>query len=295
MILVTGACGFLGSALVPELLKKGYKVRALCRTAQAAKALPKKVDVSIGDVTIPETLSGALRGVDAVVHLAGMVSYSRPREELFRVNALGTRNLLSQCGSGKRFVFASSVSVYDIIKGEADESYPVLPRTPYGESKLSAERFVAESGLKSVVLRIAPMYGKGSSSWKKNLGLLDRGFPIPSTRNLTHVVHVSDAVQAIVKSIEKGEGVYNVAAGRPVPFVEFAESLVMMLGKKPRKLPPFLVSMMASFSGMKTYLDVLAANRNYSIRKAEDELGYRPAADFATEARAMVEWYRGLR
>jgi nucleoside-diphosphate-sugar epimerase len=295
MILVTGASGFLGSALVPELLKKGYKVRALCRTSEAAGQLPKKVDASVGDVTIPETLSGAMRGVDTVIHLAGMVSYSKPREELFRVNAIGTKNLLSQCSGRQRFILASSVSVYGKIRGEADESYPVLPRTAYGESKLSAERFVAESGIDGVMLRIAPMYGKGSSSWVKNLELLDRGFPIPSTKNLTHIVHVSDAVQAIVKSVGKGEGVYNVASEKPVPFVEFAGSIVTMLGKKPRVLPSFMVSAMASMAGMKKYLDVLTANRNYSIRKAQDELGYAPKADFAAEAKAMVEWYRGLR
>ncbi|MFH0957055.1 MAG: NAD(P)-dependent oxidoreductase [Candidatus Aenigmatarchaeota archaeon] len=294
MILVTGASGFIGSAIVPELLSQGYSVRALCRSADAAKSLPKKADASIGDVTIPETLGSALHGVDTVIHLAGMVSYSKPREELFRVNAIGTRNLLDQCGDVKKFVLSSSVSVYGQVRGEADESYPVLPGTPYGESKAAAERFVSASGIRSVVLRIAPIYGKGSEAWVKNLELLDRGFPIPSTRNLTHVVHVTDAVQAIVKSVEKGEGTYNIASEKPVPFVEFAEAIVRMLGKKPRRLPSFMVCAMASAAGMKRYMDVLTMNRNYSIRKAREELGYAPKADFESKAREMVEWYRGL-
>jgi nucleoside-diphosphate-sugar epimerase len=295
MILVTGACGFLGASLVPELLGKGYSVRALCRSPESAKTLPKKVDASIGDVTIPETLGGALRGVETVIHLAGMVSYSKPREELFRVNAIGTRNLLDQCKGVKKFVLASSVSVYGEIRGEADESYPIMPGTAYGESKAAAERFAQASGIRSVMLRIAPMYGKGSDSWVKNLELLDRGFPIPSTKNLTHVVHVSDAVQAIVKSVEKGEGAYNIAAGKPVPFVDFAEEIVRALGKNPRRLPPFMVSAMATAAGMKRYLDVLTMNRNYSIRKAAEEIGYAPKADFSEKVREMVEWYRGLR
>lgn len=292
MLLVTGATGFIGSHLVPALVRKGYRVRALCRRREDAAKLPKGVEVYVGDVGKPDGLSGALRGVDTVIHLAGMVSYSKPREELFRVNAIGTRNLLERCGGVKRFVLSSSVSVYGEIRGEADEGYPVSPRTPYGESKLSAEKFVEKSGIRSSILRIAPVYGEGSPSWRKNLRLMDRGFPVPGTGNLTHVVHVSDVVQAFVKAAQKGEGIYNIAGKEPVRFRDFAGMLMDGLGRKRRFWPPFLVGILARITGMKSYLDVLTMNRNYDIGRAQRELGYRPGADLAKETARMVDWYR---
>ena len=149
------------------------------------------------------------------------------------------------------------------------------------------------SGIRNVILRIAPAYGRGSPSWLKNLRLLDKGFPIPNTRNMTHVVHVSDFVQALVRSVDKGEGVYNIADSAPVPFVEFAETVVRALGRHPRKMPVFLVNLLARLKGMKTYMDVLTMNRHYVIDKAKRELGFRPRANLGKEIDKMVDWYKG--
>ncbi len=294
MLLVTGASGFVGMPLVERLLKRGYKVRALCISGGEAKKLPSRVEAVIGDITKPQTLISPLKGVETVIHLAGMVSYTKPKEELFRINAIGTRNLLEQCRNVKKFIFASSVSVYGEIRGEADEDYPLAPRTPYGESKLMAEKYIRDSKIPHVILRMAPIYGTGSPDWIKNLRLMEKGFPIPKTDNLTHVTHIDNAVDAFVKAVEKGEGVYNIADPRPVRFVEFAETVMRSLGKKPRKMPAFLVGMIAKIMGMGSYLDVLTMNRHYVIRKAEKELGYRPLSDFEAEVKRMVRWYRSI-
>jgi nucleoside-diphosphate-sugar epimerase len=292
MLLVTGASGFVGRPLVERLLKKGYKVRALCISREEAGKVPKRAETIIGDVTKPQTLISPLKGIDTVIHLAGMVSYTRPREELFRINAIGTRNLLEQCKSVRKFIFASSVSVYGEVKGEADEDYPLTPRTPYGESKMMAERYITDSGVPHVILRMAPIYGEGSPDWKKNLKLLERGFPVPNSKNLTHVTHIGNAVQAFVNAVERGSGVYNIADKEAVPFVKFAETAMRLLGRKPRRMPVFAVSLLARITGMKAYLDVLTMNRHYVIRKAGKELGYRPKTDFKAELKRMVEWYK---
>lgn len=292
MLLVTGASGFVGRPIVEKLLEKGYKVRALCISREEAEKVPKKAERVIGDITKPQTLISPLNGVDTVIHLAGIVSYTRPREELFRINAIGTRNLLEHCKNVKKFIFASSVSVYGEIKGEADENYPLTPKTPYGESKMMAEKYIMDSGVPYVILRMAPIYGKGSPDWWKNLKLMERGFPIPNTKNLTHVTHISSAVQAFIRAVEKGKGVYNIAEKEAVPFAEFAETVMKLLGKQPRRMPVFIVNLVAGIMGMKKYLDVLTINRHYVILKAENELGYRPTGDLKAELKRMVEWYR---
>jgi len=296
MLLITGATGFIGKKLIEALSKKNHDIRALCINEADSKNLPVKVDVAFGDITRKETLKKAFEDVDTVVHLAGIVSYSKPREEIFRINVDGTRNVLESCGSVGRFVFPSSVSVYGEIKRDekAGEGYPLAPGNPYGESKVEAEKLILDSGLKSVILRIAPIYGAGSPNWENNLRLLERGFPIPNTKKKTHVAHVSDVVQAFERSVKRGNGVYNIAGREPMPFVEFAETIVRMLGKKPRRLPAFIVDLLARAKGMKAYLDVLTMNRHYVIEKAEKGLGYEPRADFRAEVGRMIEWYKKL-
>ncbi|MCK4531748.1 MAG: NAD(P)-dependent oxidoreductase [Candidatus Aenigmarchaeota archaeon] len=293
MLLVTGATGFVGTNIMKEVGKKRKDIRILDIDIGSAKRLYPKYETVRGDITKPETLKWVGKDVDIVIHLAGLVSYSKPRDVLFRVNTEGTKNVLETCKEADKLIFSSSVSVYGEIKGQADESYPRDPKTPYGESKRKAENLVRDSGLRNLIFRIAPIYGEGSPQWLKNLSLLEKGFPISRTENLTHVTHISNAVQAFMLGLKpKSEGIYNIADERPVKFVEFAETLVEMLGKEVKVLPYWFVSFLARFKGMKTYLDVLTMNRNYDIANAINELNYKPKLDFLGELEKMVEWYK---
>ena len=293
MLLVTGATGFVGTNILKEIGKTRKDIRILDIDTETAKKLYPKYEIVKGDITKPETLKGVGKGVDVVIHLAGMVSYTKPREVLLKVNTEGTKNILQECKEADKFIFSSSVSVYGEIKGQADESYPRNPKNPYGESKREAENLVRDSGIKNLIFRIAPIYGEGSPQWLKNLSLLDKGFPIPRTSNLTHVTHISNAIQAFKIGMKpKFEGIYNIADVKPVKFIDFAEILVELLEKKPKTLPYWLVSMMARLKGMKTYLDVLTMNRNYDIANAVKELDYNPKIDFLGELSKMVGWYK---
>ena len=101
-ILLTGATGFIGLNLAGKALGRGHRVRALVRAASRTAGLEALgAELARGDVTVPETLPGAVDGCDLVVHLAGLVK-ARDREEYFRVNALGTRSLALACAGGAR-------------------------------------------------------------------------------------------------------------------------------------------------------------------------------------------------
>lgn len=293
MLLVTGATGFVGRNVVKEIGKTRKDIRILSFNFEEAKKMYPRYEVFKGDITKPETLSGAAKDVDVVIHLAGMVSYSKPKDELFRINVDGTKNILRACERADKFLFSSSVSVYGEIKGEADESYPRNPRNVYGESKREAENLIRDSGVRNLIFRIAPIYGEGSPNWEKNLSLLEKGFPIPRTSNLTHVTHISNAVQAFQLGLKgRAKGIYNIADEEPVRFMDFAGTLVRLLGEKPRTLPFWLVSLLARMKGMKTYLDVLTMNRSYDIANAKKELKYNPKIDFLGELKKMVDWYK---
>jgi nucleoside-diphosphate-sugar epimerase len=292
MLLVTGASGFLGQNILKGMGGK-KDIRILTTDLEKTKKIYPGYEIVRGDVTDPRTLDGIGKGVDTIIHLAGLVSYTKPRGELFRVNVEGTRNVLEACPNAKKIMFSSSVAVYGDVRGIADEDYRNKPKTPYGESKREAENIIRDSNLESVIFRIAPVYGKGSPYWFKNLGLLEKGFPIPKTTNLTHVVHVSNVVQAFRLGLKKdSKGTYNIADKKPVKFVDFAESLVRLLGNEPKTMPMWLVKSLARMKGMKPYMDTLTMNRNYNVSKAIRELGYKPRTDFKEELKKMVEWYK---
>lgn len=289
MILVTGGTGFIGKPLVNKLMESGEEVRLL-------KWYKEKVDIqateiSEGDIMDPDSLKAAARGVDKVLHLAGLVSYSKPRENLFKINVDGTKNVLKACKNVKRFVLASTVSVYGHQRGLINEDRPTRPFNHYGSSKLEAEEAVYESGLDYVILRMAPIYGAGSPQWMKNLRLLDGGFPVPKVDSMTHVLSLDNAIQGIMLSLKGPEGVYNIADEKPVRFMDFADELVRLLGKEPKHMSMWMLKIGARFKGLGAYLDVLTHERNYDITEAKEKLGYKPKKDFDEQLKKMVEWY----
>jgi nucleoside-diphosphate-sugar epimerase len=140
--LVTGAGGFLGTALVRALAARGDAVRALVRRPAPALALPG-VEVITGDATDAATLRGAVRGVDLVFHLAGVRRAADPREFL-RVNVESTRVALEACAAEApglaRFVLAGSMAAAGPSRTPRREEEPLSPVEPYGASKAEAER-----------------------------------------------------------------------------------------------------------------------------------------------------------
>ncbi|PWC90036.1 NAD-dependent epimerase/dehydratase family protein, partial [Azospirillum sp. TSO5] len=147
-VLLTGATGFVGRHTVPLLVARGHHVRAALRSAKEGPWEPAVV----GDIGPDTDWTAALDGVDAVIHMAARVHVMRdkaadPLAEFRRVNTTGTVRLAEQAAAAgvKRFVFLSS------IKAMVDESRPTPldaatppdPHSPYGISKLEAERALA--------------------------------------------------------------------------------------------------------------------------------------------------------
>jgi nucleoside-diphosphate-sugar epimerase len=141
--LVTGAAGFLGRALVRELLARGHAVRALVREGTDASGLDPRAERFRGDATDPADVRGAVRGQDLVFHLAG-VRRAADRDTFLRVNAGATRLLLEACveaGAARgRFVLAGSLAAAGPSRDGRTEDQPLQPAEWYGESKAEAER-----------------------------------------------------------------------------------------------------------------------------------------------------------
>jgi dihydroflavonol-4-reductase len=216
-ILVTGATGFLGSALVPLLVQDGHKVRVVARGgAPEAEALG--CEVLRGDLREPNTAQKALAGCEALYHLAGRVSRD-PKDArlMYELHVDGTRLLLGEAkkASLKRIVLASSsgtigVSKTRAVATEADD-YPIetVGRWPYYLSKIYEEKCAlefAKAGLPVIVLNPSLLLGPGDarlSSTQDVFRFLQRRIPALPKGGISFV-DVRDAAQAFRAALTRG-------------------------------------------------------------------------------------------
>jgi len=287
MILVTGGTGFVGTQLVKDLVESGHSVRVLSRE----DVYNPRVNIVKGDLLDKESLKKALKDVETVIHLAGKISYNASKEEIFKVNYEGTKNLLEACKNVKKLLFSSSVAVYGEIKEPAIETQPPTPKTIYGESKVAGEKAIQESGIPNICFRLSVIYGTNNPIWNDVFKMFSKGFPIPKTNNETNLLHVSDASKAFQIGLKKGSGIYNIP-GNQLPFMDLARILAAHLGIEPRFWPPSVVKFFAGFKGKRKDVDAFIQNRLYDGTKAREELGFEPKADLYKCLKEMVETYK---
>lgn len=241
-VLVTGAFGFVGAAVVPRLIAAGHDVVALTRGESAAA--PQRGDPRVvhGDVLDPDGMAKAVAGVDGVVHLAALTRLRESFEfpELYRaVNADGTRHLVDAAvaetrrrGAPMRFVQASTAAVYGVPRRQpVAEDAPTSPASPYGESKLAADEYLLRSTddlLGAVVLRafniagaaggradtdLARIIPKAIAVARGEAGLLQVNGDGSAVRDFVHVADLADGFVAALEFATPGcREVLNIGA-----------------------------------------------------------------------------------
>jgi UDP-glucose 4-epimerase len=256
-VLVTGGAGFIGSHVVERLVEEGYSVVVVDDLSTGSldniSGLVDRgfVDFVEADVRDRDAVGKLVHGVEAVVHLAAVVSvpFSLENPDLtFDVNVKGTRAVLSSCvrRGVRRFIFVSSGSVYGVPRYlPVDEVHPTGPISPYAVSKLAGERCcqeVVRSGLDVVVLRLFNVYGRRQAPGEysgvitKFLDRAERGQPLviygdgSQTRDFVHVSDVADAILTLVRG-GGVQGVFNVGCGRAVSIGYLAETVLSLSGR----------------------------------------------------------------
>lgn len=224
--LVTGPTGRLGSRLVPRLLAEGERVRVVVRNRAAVEALRAEgAEIVLGDLRDPDVARGAVRRVEAVVHLAAAFR-GVPDEEAREVNHTATVDLAraALAAGVERFVFASTNLVYGPGRGRpARESDDPAPTGVYPESKAAAEealrRLHRDDGLGLRIVRLAFVYGEGDP----HLGESLRWAATWPAHQRLHLVHHADVRQALVRALRSPaiDGMtFNAADDAPVTAVE---------------------------------------------------------------------------
>lgn len=229
-ITITGGAGYIGSMLIPMLLKQGHCVHVVDNLFFGGKTLlphfinPKFSFANV-DVRNKNALAKELQDADAIIHLAALVGYplckKMPRQAQ-EVNVDGTRNLLNCAPKGVRLVYASTGSNYGEVEGICTESTPLNPLSLYGRTKTEAEAMMLDAS-NSVSLRFATAFGIAP---RLRLDLLINDFAWQAIHQKYLVVyekhfrrtfiHVHDIARAIVHVVNpnhcQGHKVFNVGS-----------------------------------------------------------------------------------
>lgn len=316
-VLVTGASGFVGSAIARACRSEGFVVRTLVRRSSPRTNLVRG-DVAVeGDLRDRASLRPALRGVRHVFHAAADYRlWASDPAELSRTNVVGTENLLAEAlrEGVERIVYTSSVAT---IEPGADETRPLTPETAIGmykRSKVEAERLVermvAEAGLPAVIVNpstpIGPRDVKPTPTGRIIVEAASGRMPAYVDTGL-NLVHVDDVAEGHLLALRRGRpGERYILGGENVPLSRMLADIAGMVGRRaPRvRLPRHAIwpvaiaaEAVARITGKAPFVsrDALrmAGYRMYfDDGKARRDLGYRsrPYTEGLADA---IGWFRG--
>lgn len=309
-VLVTGATGFVGRALVPHLLGAGVRVVAVYRGALPEDVCEGARWVRMSGMGPESDWRPLLEGCDAVIHLAARVhvmaeTISDPLVEFRQVNVAATERLASHAvQSGvKRFVYLSSVKVNgeETLTGCAfcPDDEPA-PEDPYGVSKHEAElalrRIESETGLEVCIIRPPLIHGPGvKGNLRVMMRWLARGVPLPfaSLENRRSMVGLDNLVHLVgvcLNHPKAGGETFLVSDGRDVSTPELLSMTARSMGRKPRlfSVPPAILKRTLAFLGKRELARRLCGNLQVDISKTKDILGWAPAVDVEVGLKKMA-------
>ena len=323
-IYITGATGFVGSSLLPQLLDQGHVITCLVRSPEKYNSSPifSKCNLVKGDITDRDSLKGTMQDIDVVIHLAvlGHLDEAKRGEDAFyTINVQGTKNILEECiiSKPKRILCFSSTAAIGIPKEKfIDESTPLRATNPYGKSKKESDElilsFIKKYNLPIITLCFPHIYGPGEErDFLKIIRMIKKGiFPqVGFSPNLYPSVYISDAVDAICLCLKKGRiGEKYIIADDDPHDLKFIRKLVLKYLGKERKIYPiipkhisiYFVYAMESIFGLfgavlpikARNLKSISAGRRLSIGKAKRELGFMPNVALEEGIRRTIEWYK---
>jgi nucleoside-diphosphate-sugar epimerase len=319
---VTGASGFVGSHLLTSLVGLGIHTRAVLRATSDARWLPTNVDRATASLEDEAALRTAVRGASIVFHLAAVTSSAR-ESDYTRANVDGTRRVLEAVHSeapSARVVLCSSLAAVGAARGHAlTEDDDPRPVSPYGRSKLAAERvaddYVRAHALDVVIVRPTAVYGPRDRDILEAFRLAQRGLALriaPVNQRLT-MIHARDLATALILAARAGHREsgrarrYHVSDGVTYSWDAVIESIGDAIGRRPRAIPvPRFAATIAASLQMAVSLvrrnrpllthgriaELAAADWSCDISRARSELGFAPTVRLSEGMRETAAWYK---
>ncbi len=297
MIAVTGASGFVGSALVSRLLAEQFATRALLR-ARCFQPFEGAELIETGDLESFSDWAAALAGVRVVVHTAARVhlmndSAKSPLDEFRRINVETTLELARQAAKMgvERFVFLSSIKVNGEVTtantpfSPDDEPAPV---DAYGISKWEAEcglrQLASQVAMKIVIVRPPLVYGPSAKANFANLArIVKRGLPLPfgainNQRSLVGLDNLVDFVLTCIVHPKAVNQIFLVSDGHDLSTADLVRGLAVAAGVRARliSVPPWALKFGARAVGASGMVNRLCDSLQVDLSKATSTLGWIP-------------------
>lgn len=307
-VFLTGATGFVGSAVMRRLVADGFKVIAAVRNG--AVIVEDGVRTAHFDTFETADWGEQLRGVDSVVHCAARVhvmndTETDPLAAFRKVNVEGTLHLARQAAEAgvRRFVFISSIKV----NGEGTQpgkpynaDDPADPRDPYGVSKMEAEQRLRELAnhmpIEVVIIRPVLVYGPGvKANFLNMMRWLDKGIPLPfgsihNTRSLVALDNLVDLILISRVHPQAANQTFLVSDGEDLSTTQLLRRMANALGKSARLLPipSWILSCAANVLGKRSLSQRLCGSLSVDIDKTRSLLQWTPpvSVDSALERAA---------
>jgi dihydroflavonol-4-reductase len=320
-ILVTGASGFVGSAVARKLVEAGFSVRALVRgTSPRAHLAGLDLDFFEGDLRDRKSVERAIAGMRYVFHVAADYRlWARDPSEIFASNVEGTRNLMEEAmrAGVERVIYTSSVATIALRTDgmAADETSPLREDQgigAYKRSKIAAERLVeamvAERGLAAVIVNPSTPIGPGDVRPTPTGRIIIEAAKgrIPAFINTgLNLVHVDDVASGHLAALHHGKiGERYILGGQDVLFSQMLRDIAVLVGRRAarvrlpwRALIPvaYVAEAMANVTGREPFATLdgvhMAKYRMFfSSTKAEQELGYR-SRPYVEGIEDAVRWF----
>ncbi len=291
-ILVTGATGFIGARFVSRMMRNGHEMVCTVRESSNTLFLDRLgVALRICDITDEGRFEDILRKdkPDIVCHSAALVS-SEDVSELQKANIAGTRVVVKACfyAGVKKLVYVSSIAV---INGNSvlplTDEMPYMSNSPYGGSKLEAEKIVVkyrDKGLDCVILRPCMIYGEDEPHLLDKLFDMACKLPVLMPDNsdadkklhLGYVENVAYAMELAALSQQEHVGTFIIADEDILTYRKFLEILSREIkGRHPVKVPGWIVKALLLFPALRDKYERVFRDREFDVSRAVDFLGYR--------------------
>ncbi|MGE8178733.1 NAD-dependent epimerase/dehydratase family protein [Pseudomonas fluorescens] len=313
-ILVTGAAGFLGRALIGKLDSANiHRVTGSVRKLVAGGVESDRM-IEVGDLSKSTDWTKALDGVDVVVHLAArahILDAGDDQSEFDRVNVKGAVNLAEQAlKSGvKRFVFISSIGVNGAYTEDKafDESSPASPHAIYAESKRRAEellwKVVQGGSMELVIIRPPLVYAAHApGNFQRLLKLVESGIPLPfgltnNKRSMVSLDNLTDFISLCIDHPAAANELFLVADGADVSTKEIVCLLAEGMGQRARlfPVPEFIARVCSSMVGKASLYTQLFRSLVVDSSKARTLLGWMPLQSSSEALRDAGKRYRSRR
>lgn len=300
-VLVTGASGFVGRAVVARLAQAAIPVRAALRQMPSAPMLDMEV-APVGHIHATTDWRSALDGVDAVVHCAARVhvmheTATDPLAAFREVNVAGTLQLARQAqASGvRRFVFISSIGVNGaetMGRPFTAEDAPA-PHSPYAQSKHEAEVALRElaqhTGLEVAIIRPPLVFGPAApGNFERLMRALHRGTPLPfgavhNQRSFVALGNLASLVQVCLCHPQAANQTFMVSDGEDISTTELLRRVAQGLGRQARLIPvpSGAIRALAGLLGKAEFAQRLCGSLQVDITKTRALLGWAPPVALA--------------